>query len=445
MSEDAEILFVYSADDAAPTRRGEQWHVVARHCLERSLHGAARVSTRAIDAADIAAVIAAPIVVASISNASLRSVSYRPLLESLCVAPTHLFLAARGSIDRTGAPDWLASASIFDLTSLEDASLAGSDDVPNAVDDLARAVAAARSAPRTIGSATAAAVFLAAAESVVRDDRERIRRELASHGYRVVGGGPYTDGIAAEQCRRDLADALLSIHLLASGSHRDPIVTAEFREALSHGASHPDFAQLVWLERDGSAVIGLNDLVATAFERAGTGAEIEVLRTGIEDFKTYVADRLRRGPRQHAPRTPASHDHPRLYLMFDRRDEEAADAVQSYARDAGIDVIAPSFDANQVTLREHHQQSLRDCDAAMIIYGRVTEPWVRMKQQDLMKAAGLGRTRPMIASAIFIAPEPSESKVRYSAPNVSILRSTERIEPEIIAPFLRAIQNADIG
>jgi hypothetical protein len=67
-----------------------------------------------------------------------------------------------------------------------------------------------------------------------------------------------------------------------------------------------------------------------------------------------------------------------------------------------------------------------------------------MKQQDLMKAAGFGRLRPMTSAAVFLAPERTASKDVFSAPNLAIIRSVDALAPDAAAPFFKQLQMAGV-
>ena len=284
-------------------------------------------------------------------------------------------------------------------------------------------------------------VFLSVADDSVRSERECIVRELLGRGFEVVGDGPYdaSSPTAEDALRSDLRSSCLSIHLIGRSISDDALALNQLRAANEHSAEVDDYPVLIWQPRDLPVDAAASRIIASAYERIGSGAHVEVLRCGIEDFKTYITDRL-------SSRTDASsetmrlHDGARVYLMYDRRDVDAAQAVEAYAQQCGVEVIEPSFDSDQVALRHHHQRSLRTCDAAMIVYGRVGEQWVRMKQQDLMKAAGFGRERPMIATAIFLAPEPTANKDQFRAQNISLIRSVEGLSEEAFVPFFEQVQ-----
>jgi hypothetical protein len=275
-------------------------------------------------------------------------------------------------------------------------------------------------------------IFLADAESTLAIEREGILRELAARGHTVFAAARDEASV-----HRALKLSTLSVHLLGDGAPDAAHVAIDFRAALEEARRRADFTQLVWMTPDRPDAPMATSLIEEAFGRPARDGAIEVLRNGFEDFKTYIGDRLRL-PAEPAGAVEAS-SRPRLYVMCDRRDAAIGRSVGICADECGIDVITSSYETDHSTLREHHQRSLRVCDAALIVYGGVTEQWVRMKQQDLKKAAGFGRERPMVASAVLIGPDPTLAKARFQAANMEILDVARGLSPELLSPFLQRI------
>ena len=82
------------------------------------------------------------------------------------------------------------------------------------------------------------------------------------------------------------------------------------------------------------------------------------------------------------------------------------------------------------------------CDAVMIYYGRAGELWLRMKQRELQKVAGYGRTEPLTAKAIYITGPPTDSKERIRDHDALVIKNYEAFSPERLQPFLERVQRA---
>jgi hypothetical protein len=79
----------------------------------------------------------------------------------------------------------------------------------------------------------------------------------------------------------------------------------------------------------------------------------------------------------------------------------------------GFEVTLPLFEGDEAEVREDHKESLLICDAVVIFYGNSSEGWLRTKLRDLQKIPGYGRTKPMLAQAIYTGPPENPTKQRY--------------------------------
>ena len=102
----------------------------------------------------------------------------------------------------------------------------------------------------------------------------------------------------------------------------------------------------------------------------------------------------------------------RVYLICDQQDEAAVEPLEDYLYEQGIEVSLPDFEQDEKTISQIHWQNLQDCDAALIYYGQVKEPWFRGKVRDLRKARAYDRTQPMKAQGIYRAGPENDSKAR---------------------------------
>ena len=87
--------------------------------------------------------------------------------------------------------------------------------------------------------------------------------------------------------------------------------------------------------------------------------------------------------------------------------------IEDYLFDQGLEVVIPVFSGTEAEISEAHMQNLRSCDGVLIYFGSATRQWVNMKLNNLIKAAGQGRSKPISATAIFVAPPESRHKERF--------------------------------
>jgi len=292
------------------------------------------------------------------------------------------------------------------------------------------------------------AVYLADTTFDLQREHEEVKRDLLRHGYRVVPGEqlPLVASQLETFVREQLAGCRLSIHLVG---RKYGIVPEESEQSLvalqnavaAQRSAGGEFARLIWLppglepadERQTELIEGLR-----RDNRNHLGADL--LETSLEDLKTVIHQRLER--RQTAtPRAVPSSDLVRVYLVCDRRDVEQCAALEKRLLDqADLEVILPVFEGSEEEVRQDHEENLATCDVALIYYGEGNELWLRRQQRELLKSAGYGRQRKLLASAIYVAPPATPQKERLRYREASVLRPD--VEPAALDAFLRDMRHA---
>ncbi len=103
----------------------------------------------------------------------------------------------------------------------------------------------------------------------------------------------------------------------------------------------------------------------------------------------------------------------------------------------GYKVVSPSYEGDLVDLRYIHQENLRRCDASIIYFGSSTEDWIKTKLQDLLKAPGFGRIKPMKAKAVYIRGEKEGVDLdQFEKNNAMVLGKNGSFSPDHLKPFL---------
>lgn len=294
-------------------------------------------------------------------------------------------------------------------------------------------------------------VYLAAATSDVADERDQVRRELQQRGYQVLPDRelPLRLTEFEEQVRADLARADISVHLVGSsyglipeGEEERSVVSLQEELAAERGAADPSFTRLVWMP-SGLAPAGKRQqqFVENLQTRLGSGAEL--LQTTVEDLKLRVLEKLSAGPK---PAPPAEGDVKSVYLVCDERDAEDVAPIEEFLYDEGFEVIPtlPSEDTQQ--LAQYHRESLVNCDAALVYYGRANQMWLRSKLWDLQKARGWGRPSPMLTKAVYVSAPQTTEKQRFRTREVPVvIQNYEGFSPAALRPFVEALREADTG
>ena len=305
-------------------------------------------------------------------------------------------------------------------------------------------------------------VYLASTGVDMVIQRDVIKRELMRHGYKVLPNHtlPKEAKSLERMVRDDLPKCRLAIHLIGEDYGYKPkgselsVVDIQNRIASEHTYEMVEynktqekkemFSRLVWVSPDLKNVterqkIFIEDLKSDA----ASLEEAEVLQITLQELKSIVREELVTGGRFKSRReiqgleTKKKEEDktPIIYLIHDKRDGGNSKEIHDYLVDKGYIVVSPSYEGDLVDLRYIHQENLRRCDASLIYYGTSTEDWIRTKLQDLLKAPGFGRIKPMKAKAVYVAGE-KEGAEQFEKNDAMVLGKNGSFNPDDLQPFL---------
>ncbi len=292
-------------------------------------------------------------------------------------------------------------------------------------------------------------VYLSETTSDLVKERDLIKRELQLHGHVVLPDRelPLRGEELRAAVREYLGRSELSVHLLG-GSYG--VIPEDEEQSLAEIQSElaeergESLRRIVWLPT-GVAPRNPRQQQFLDHFRLGLNGQrgTEVLQTSLEDLKKLIEERVSAKPRQpeaagngHAgDESPAS-----VYLICDKDDFGEVAPVEDYIYERGMNVILPAVEGDETSVREDHKANLIDCDAVMLYYGRGNDIWLRMKQRELQKAAGYGRTKPLLAKAIYVTGPPTPSKERVRDLEALVIRNFDKFSPEPLQPFLEKVR-----
>jgi hypothetical protein len=303
-------------------------------------------------------------------------------------------------------------------------------------------------------------IYLAETSSDLSPQRDNIKRELQERGHVVIPDRPLPlNGPELEEdVRHYLEGSKLSIHLI--GANYGVIPEAADRSVVclqndlaaersqGNGSAGNGFARLIWLP-EGLETREARQREFIEFLKYDATAQkgADVLQTSIEELKTYIQDKLRPKPKSVAANGNGNgnghktQEGPlRVYLICDKQDYDAIAAVEEHLYNQGFEVTLPLFEGDEAEVREDHKESLLICDAVVIFYGNASEGWLRTKLRDLQKIPGYGRTKPMLAQAIYAGPPENPAKQRYRTREALLLRNFGNFTPDSLQPFIDEIQ-----
>jgi hypothetical protein len=297
-------------------------------------------------------------------------------------------------------------------------------------------------------SATGKVVYLAETTSDLQGERNRLKRELLERGHTVLPDQPlpWEATELKKIIANDLNRAQVAIHLLGNRYGLIPegsdcsIVELQTRLAAAR-CQGLEFCRFIWFPSEDKALDERQALFLKSVEEDSVGmVSTEVLGGTLEQLKSLVVKKL--AVRIQVPMgIPAVEESVlRLYLICDQQDERAIEPIVDFLFAQGFEVNTPQFDGDDETFALAHQENLGFCDAAIIYYGQASGQWVEIKLMDLLKAPGYGRTKPMLAKAVLIAPPDNHRKDRFKTHTAEVIRMGPQFEPGVLEPLVTLLK-----
>jgi uncharacterized protein DUF4062 len=325
------------------------------------------------------------------------------------------------------------------LDTLEDLAY----DIKTALEALQRIALQGEAAP---AAARERIVYVAETISDLRPHADQLKRELRQRGFVVYPCEAFPADAAGyrEASATQLRSATLSIHLLGE-------LYGTALEGDSHSTVEMQIDEAGAIARTGALrrVIWLPENLAPKEDRQREFLEsvqkteadqpnTEVLQISIENLKTYVLRKLTEDAKP-APAAPVDAAPLMVYLINDQPDAAAVGPLRDRLMALGYEVKPSYFEGSEKELREYHQESLVQCDAALIYYGTPNALWVQRKLYDLRKAMGLGRQRPFLAKAVIVGTPSTPDKGSFRTREAIVVDALQGFSDAAFAPFLREL------
>ena len=302
------------------------------------------------------------------------------------------------------------------------------------------------SAPALTETASGGTVYLAETTSDLSAERDSIKRELQQYGHHVVPDQtlPLHAPTLEQAVREYLWQVTLSIHLI--GKHYGIVPEMERSRSsvriqldlAAERGNDPNFSRVIWMppglqstdERQQALIDELH-----RYSQAGS----ELVQTKLEDVKTIIHAKLAPKP------APATNGHeerglPSVYLICDKQDYDDTKSLEDFLNNQGITVLPSPFEGDESQFAQYHKESLQFCDAVLIYYGRVNDTWAQLKRLELLKLAGAGRDRPLLAKAFYLSAPTTVPKERFRCPDAIVMKNYQGFDGATLAPFLAQLQ-----
>ncbi len=296
-----------------------------------------------------------------------------------------------------------------------------------------------RDVPRAAPDPNRRWVYLATTTSDVADERDRIKRELLERGHIVLPDAPLPMlSRDVETMVRDcLTRCTIAIHLLGQRYGVTPEDSWESIPALqlrltADRSLAPELERLIWMPGgEESADERQRAFVRRVQEDPALHDRAEIIAGNLNLLKKDLIRRL--APPEEKPKPPVTARSPggapKLYLICDRKDEAAVEALEDYLFAEGLEVMLPAFDGEDADAAALHQDNLLTCDAVLVYYGAAPRAWVDIKLRELLKATGYGRETPIGLQAVYIAPPDDRRKERFQSHQAGVIRQPGEFQP----------------
>lgn len=302
-------------------------------------------------------------------------------------------------------------------------------------------------------------VYLAQTTSDLMEERENVRRNLTLQGYTVLPDHPlpfqFKDGNFRETVRNCLERCKLSVHLVGN---RYGLIPEEEEQSIvelqnqlaSELCQNNRLTRLIRIPPHidkNTKSARQKEYIHRLQNDAPLVKRTELLETGLEEFKTYIRDtlaKLNKPAVEEKEPAPGSENReegpPRVYLVYDQQDMESAESVDDCLYNQGFEVLLPLFQGNEIQRIELHKDFLRLCDAMLIYYDRANEFWLNTKLNDLRKAPGYGRNKPIRARTVFVCGQKTPHKERFRSREAEVIKHFASFSTHVLSPFVSRLK-----
>lgn len=288
------------------------------------------------------------------------------------------------------------------------------------------------------------AVYLAETTKDQAEARKQIKNELQQFKFRVLPDQPLPADAEelAQAVQQYLEQARLAVHLVGEnygtvldGEERSiPHVQYDLAAAL---AQANQLTQLVWLPPGLTPKAGLQEEFVTRVKNNTP----DLLQVKLEDLKTEIHKKLKPPPKDIWAELAG--DPVTICLFCHEHDFAQVGPLFSYLKlEEAYKVKLPLQDQEPP---DKYKQLLQSSDAVLLYYGAADEEWFGNIWRVIQKLSATGRTKPLLAKAIYIGESMTKEKDLLNSSDPLVLKNYAPFTPETIAPFIQRIRAATEG
>ncbi len=299
-------------------------------------------------------------------------------------------------------------------------------------------------------------IYLATTGNDLSIQRNIIRRELQRHGFKVLPNHTLSTKLdnLTDEINKHLSECVFGIHLLGNsygdipeGSDRSVVDIQNRLAAQFETKDGSKIQRLIWIKPDQSKSSDKQRTFLENLQRDAASLEgAEVLQTPLEDFKNIMREDIFANEKFGETEEKTFYvDEKKLnvYLIYDKVDKKSVTPTIKLLVKLGLNVIEPDFDKDLLEIRKSHLEKLKQLDLAIVFKEKVNINWVRMKLLDLLKAPGLGRTKPIVGKAIIAANGVELKTESFEDYEVKLIQSTgKKSTADATLEFIKGLNKA---
>ncbi|MCZ2299249.1 MAG: toll/interleukin-1 receptor domain-containing protein [Chitinophagales bacterium] len=294
-------------------------------------------------------------------------------------------------------------------------------------------------------------IYLAESSYDTIEFRDNIRRELLDLDYFILPDKqlPLVASILKDEVSKFLQEADIAIHLLGAGYGVVPEGTQKSiveiqNELASAQSAAKHLPRLIWTPAYNIATDDRQQIFLDKLQSGTEGiAGADLIISSLEDFKSTMFDKLKslEEEKQKSEETivknaAAEAERKIVYLICDMNDMDLIKPLEDVLFENGCEVLLPIFEGDEAEIREDHIENLKICDSAIVFYGNANELWLRSKMRDFLKINAYGRSKPLAAKIVYLAPPDNASKQRFRSLEAEVLNGINEVSVEKLKTLL---------
>ena len=282
-------------------------------------------------------------------------------------------------------------------------------------------------------------VYLAEVTDDLDSLRDEVARYLDQSGFRVFPQSWYLRDVEGfrRQLQEELRDSLIFVQLLGPFPGKKPPGSDHSYAKLQYDlAVESGLPILQWRE---------GHLILSSISDPEHRALVDGLHVQAVELESFKRDILSRAKRERQKRqTPAEsgssivQDQAFIFINIEKEDLGLADDLCDLLERSGYSYALPMREGRPDEIRQDLEANLLDCDGLIVVYGEITEQWVREQLRQWRKML-FRREKPLRALAVYEGPPSEKQRLGMKLPKMHVIDCRQGLQEEKVKGFLSAL------